>query len=163
MPISQVEFTGWHQIQRWLSCPTCATRLKFGVELKCKESPLCLMMMIPFFSSVVYGIHWWSESLGLNGWKMRKQQRGICRKTPCFLCHFVLWPAESSLAYTRTLAGDRCALHTAAKPTEPVCGGFWYHVGFQWIQMGCCPPMWFPVCVNGTPEWRLSLGSVVPL
>lgn len=56
--------------------------------------------------------------------------RGICvidgqGKTLWFPWHLVLQPAESSLACTCTLAGHRCALHTATKPTEPVCGGSW--------------------------------------
>lgn len=89
------------------------------------------------------------------------RQRDVCgwwaEKTLCF--HGTLC---SSLPCTGPLAGHRCALHRDRKPAEPGYGGFWVPecIGvmqdsseFRWA--AAHPRDWFPVSVNGTPEWRL--------
>lgn len=49
-----------------------------------------------------------------------------CATACCEIMHFqwlFLVPAETRPAYTWTLYGGRCALHTATKPNQPVCLG----------------------------------------
>lgn len=93
--------------------------------------------------------------LSLLDWMSGKQgdswQRDVCGwwagEMLWFPWHPVLQPAESSLAYTWALAGHGCALHTATKTTEPVCGGFWITgcMGSCRIAVnsgGLCPSKW---------------------
>lgn len=140
--------------------PYLSPVLKF--EFKCKESPLCLVMIIPFFISVVYGTHWWSESSGFNVWKKREQLvEGYVwlmgRERHCgfhgTLCCSLLraaWLAPAPLLgtdYTQlpnqlSLCAEGLGLLTA-----------WDHAGFQWIHMGCCPSKWLIPCVCEWDTW----------